>query len=147
MLPWSLILESGCVGGRSVERQITRDYAGRAALAVAGDTKLARQLVPLVREIVLVRERRLETELVIGAASEPVADTGEIARCIQVAIQDAIRLGLNPRGVHRLKRERITRARRVIQTAGERVHQRNLGASSPFIEKSHRILIQVLAKD
>src|SRR6267378_2865643 len=147
MFPGSLVLESGCVGGRTVDRQSTRDYARRAAFPITGDAKLARQLVPLVSEIVLVPECRLETELVIGAASEPVAEAGEIARCIQVTIQDAVRLGLNPRGVHRLKGERITRARRVIQTAGESVHQRSLGASSPFIEKSHRILIQVLAED
>ena len=63
-------------GDRLAGRELYNAHAPRVfrlAYRLTGDAELAREVVPFLSEAVLVRQRRLEVELVIRPATRPLA--------------------------------------------------------------------------
>ena len=129
------------------ERKAAGRNTGRTAFPRPEHTDFCAQPVRLVREGVLVAERRLEVEFVIGADRVAITQSGKRLRRVQRPIQNSKRLGFASAAVHRFGRQRIVLRQLVLGTAGERVRVRYLRAPRALIEIAERVLIQVLAED
>ena len=147
VLPCVLRLERRRIARRPVERQGTRDDSTRRALARPHDAQLARELVALLCEAVLVGECRFEVEFVVRAPREPIAQSRERARRVEVAVQQTVGLRLVARAVVHVGGELITLAELVADAAGQRVRQRDLRAQPCLLEECQWALVVVLAED
>src|SRR6266853_4394137 len=98
-------------------------------------------------EAVLVCERRFEVELVVRTASEPVAQSRQRARRVQVAVQPTVGLRLVARAVVHVGGELITLAELVAGAPSQRVRQRDLRAQPGLLQICQRALVVVLAED
>ena len=118
MLPSRLALECRRVARRTVGRQRTRNDAGRAAFPRPDDAELARQFVAFVGKGMLVCERRCEVELVVRAPRQPVAQSRERVRRVEVAVQQAVGLRLVARAVVHVGGQLVAPAELVGGAAG-----------------------------
>ena len=98
-------------------------------------------------ERVLVAERGLEVELVVGARAPAIVGAGEVARRIEVPIDDRVRLGLGARAVHDVGRELVVLDELVAGAPRQRVRQRHLRPAPSLEEVGHRLAIEILAVD
>ena len=90
--------------------RLVEDIRG-PALEVLVESELARELVPLCREVVLVVQRGLGAALVIDVAGVPVGEIGKSQRRIERVVHDAVRLPLAALAVQAVGGELVVVAR------------------------------------
>src|SRR5438445_546575 len=130
-----------CVGGAGREQMKLR----RGALDA--DATLEQELAALRGEAVLVCERRFEVELMVRPASEPVAQCGQRACRVEVAVEKAVGFRLIARAIVGVSRERVVLAELVAHAASQRVRERDLRTESCLFQIREGTLVVIHAKD